>query len=64
VVTEEKSEILPRLAFSVSETAEMLGVCEKSIRRLIDRRELKAIRALRHIRISKNEIERFLEQEV
>jgi hypothetical protein len=30
---------LPRLAFSVRETALMLGVCEKTVRRLLDRAE-------------------------
>jgi len=51
---------LPRLAFSIHETAFMLGVCDKSVRRLIDRGMLKANKSLRHIRISKKEIERFL----
>jgi excisionase family DNA binding protein len=54
---------LPRLAFSIHETALMLGVCDKTIRRLIDRRKLKANRCLRHIRISRAEIYRFLEDE-
>jgi excisionase family DNA binding protein len=51
---------LPRLAFSVRETALMLGVCEKTVRRLLDRGLLKASRALRHKLIHRNEIERFL----
>ena len=38
----------------------MLGVCEKSVRRLIDRGLLKTSRALRHHRVTKQEIERFL----
>ena len=49
-----------RLAFSLRETAQMLGVCEKSVRRLIDRGLLKTSRALRHHRVTKQEIERFL----
>ena len=49
-----------RLAFSIRETAQMLGVCEKSVRRLIDRGLLKTSRALRHHRVTKQEIERFL----
>jgi excisionase family DNA binding protein len=52
----------PRLAFSVKEAAEMLGVSEKSVRRLIDRRLLRPSRALRHLLIPKKEIERFLEE--
>ena len=50
----------PRLAYSVQETARMLGVCDKSIRRLILRGLLRPSRALRHIRIPKQEIDRFL----
>jgi excisionase family DNA binding protein len=51
-----------RLAFSVRETAEMLGVCEKTVRRLIDRGLLRPSRALRHHLIPKRKIERFLEE--
>jgi excisionase family DNA binding protein len=49
-----------RLAFSVQETAEMLGVSEKTVRRLIKRRLLHPSNALRHLLIPKKEIERFL----
>lgn len=55
---------LPRLAFSISETAEMLGVSERTIHRLIQRGKLKANKAIRHVKISKREIDRFLEREV
>lgn len=51
-----------RLAFSVRETALSLGVSEKTVRRLIDRRLLRVSRALRHILIPRAEIERFLRQ--
>jgi len=51
---------VPRLAFSIRETAQMLGVCEKSVRRLIERGLLKTSRALRHHRVTRQEIERFL----
>ena len=50
-----------RLAFSVKETAEILGVSEKTVRRLINRKLLRASRALRHLRIAKKEIERFVD---
>ena len=50
-----------RLAFSVRETAEILGVSEKSVRRLVSRGLLHSSRALRHLLIPKKEIERFLE---
>ena len=53
---------LPRLAYSVRESAEMLGVCEKTIRRLISRGLICPNKALRHLLIPKKEIERFLEE--
>jgi len=49
-----------RMAFSLKETAGVLGVSEKSVRRLVARRLLRPSRALRHLLIAKREIERFL----
>ena len=49
-----------RLAYSLKETAAMLGICEKSVRRLIHRGLIRPCRALRHILIPRTEIERFL----
>jgi excisionase family DNA binding protein len=40
----------------------MLGVSDKTIRRLIDRKLLRAARALRHLRIPKTELDRFLKE--
>jgi excisionase family DNA binding protein len=51
-----------RLAFGVRETAEILGVSEKTIRRLIQRKLLRSSVALRHKLIPKKEIERFLDE--
>jgi excisionase family DNA binding protein len=51
-----------RLAFSVKETAEILGLSEKTIRRLVARRLFRSSRALRHLLIPRKEIERFLDQ--
>lgn len=51
-----------RLALSVRETADALGLCEKTVPRLIDRRLLRASTALRHLLIPRSEIIRFLEQ--
>ena len=51
-----------RLAFSVKETAAILGVSEKTVRRLIARKLLRASRALRHLLIPAKEIEKFLER--
>jgi excisionase family DNA binding protein len=50
-----------RLAYSVHEAAQMLGVSDKTVRRLIRRKLLRASRALRHLLIPKKEIERFLD---
>ncbi|MHB1307815.1 MAG: helix-turn-helix domain-containing protein [Limisphaerales bacterium] len=51
-----------RLAYSLQETAQMLGVCDKSVRRLILRGLIRPSRALRHLRIPKDEIDRFLRE--
>jgi excisionase family DNA binding protein len=51
-----------RLAFSVKETAQLLGVSEKTVRRLVARKLLRSSRALRHLLIAKKEIERFLDE--
>ena len=51
-----------RLAFSVKETAQILGVCEKTVRRLISRNLIRASKALRHLIIPKKEIIRFLDE--
>jgi excisionase family DNA binding protein len=51
-----------RVAYSVQETAQMLGVCDKSVRRLILRGLIRPSRALRHILIPRDEIERFLRE--
>jgi excisionase family DNA binding protein len=54
--------IAQRLAFSVSEAVQMLGVSDKTIRRLIDRKPIRASHALRHLRIPKTELDRFLKE--
>ena len=51
---------LPRLAFSVKETAEILGISQQTVYRLICRGLLKSSLALRSKMIAKSEIERFL----
>ena len=56
----EQPAMPQRLAFSVRETALMLGISEKSVRRLIDRGLLRRSRALRHLLIPRSEIEGFL----
>jgi excisionase family DNA binding protein len=51
-----------RLAYSTREAAELLGVSEKTIRRLVVRGLLRSSKALRHLLIPKKEIERFLDE--
>jgi len=51
-----------RLAFTVEEAALMLGISQKSIRRLIARGLLRASKALRRLIIPKKELEKFLER--
>ena len=58
--TEGQDVVAQRLAYSLKETAAMLGICDKSVRRLIHRGLIRPSRALRHILIPKTEIECFL----
>lgn len=51
---------VPRLAFSMEETAHMLGVSYITVHRLVKRGLLKSSNALRHKLISRTEIDRFL----
>jgi excisionase family DNA binding protein len=63
-ITIETDEKLPRLAFSMSETAKILGVSYITVHRLIQRRLLKSSSSCRHKMIPKAEIERFLKETV
>jgi excisionase family DNA binding protein len=58
------SQSLPpeQLTYSVKEVAGLLGVTPKSVYRLLDRRLLRSLRALRHHRIHRKELERFLQE--
>jgi excisionase family DNA binding protein len=60
LITPEHPAELRRRAFSVAETAVILGVSAVSVRRLIVRGLLQPNRTLRHIRISEAEIDRYL----
>ncbi len=53
--------ITPPLAYSVEEAAQQLSVSSQSVRRLIDRGELKARRVGTRVIVPKNELERWLE---
>ena len=62
VTTRDPGPADVRLAYSVHEVAQILGVCDKTVRRLVARRLLRASKALRHLLISKKELERFLNE--
>jgi len=51
---------LPRLAFSAKETAQILGISQNTVYRLLYRGLLKSSLAIRRKVIAKSEIERFL----
>jgi excisionase family DNA binding protein len=51
-----------RMAFSVKETAALLGISEKTVRRLVERKLLNPSRALRHLLFSRKEVQRFLDE--
>ena len=53
---------LPRLCYSMAETAEILGVSYISVWRLLKRKVLKSSKAFRHPRIPLAEIHRFLKE--
>ena len=57
--TENVSQ-LPRLAYTMEETAQILGVSYITIHRLLKRGKLRSSSALRHKLIPMSEIERFL----
>jgi hypothetical protein len=50
---------LPRIAYSIEEVAQMVGLCTKSIRRLVDRGVLKKFDQIRHVRITVESLEAF-----
>lgn len=54
------SSHLSRLAFSIREASQLLGISARSVRRLIDRGLIKSSRALRTHMIQRSELDRFL----
>jgi hypothetical protein len=53
---------LPRLAYTMRETAEILGISYATVHRLLTRGLLRGSLACRHKMIAKTEIERFLKE--
>jgi len=58
--TDNASQTLPRLAYTMEETAEILGVSYITVHRLLKRGLLRSSKALRHKLIPMTEIQRFL----
>jgi len=58
--TPDQGSNTKRLAVKISEAAFLLNISKTSVRRLIDRGELKSIRKLRHTLITRASIETFL----
>ncbi|MDB6112654.1 MAG: hypothetical protein JWR69_4404 [Pedosphaera sp.] len=58
--SENRDQPLPRLAYTMQETAKILGVSYITIHRLLKRGLLRSSTALRHKLIPTSEIERFL----
>ncbi len=56
----KEEQHLPQLVFTVEEIAAILKVSQKSVYRLVDRKQLHAIKALRHLRISKKSLDGFI----
>jgi excisionase family DNA binding protein len=56
------AESLPRLAYNMQETAEILGVSYITVHRLLKRRKLRASDAIRNKVIPRTEIEKFLRE--
>lgn len=55
------SRELPRLAWSLKETAEILGLSSSTVWRLVKRGKIRSVPGVRHMLIPQKEIERFLD---
>lgn len=53
-----------RLAYKLKEAAQLIGVSESSLRRVINSGQLRSLHMFRHILIPATELERFIELEV
>jgi excisionase family DNA binding protein len=60
MINEQENNKLPKLLYSIKEAAQILGVSEKSVRRLLGRGLLKSNHALRVIRITRDSIVEFV----
>lgn len=62
--TKDNTNTLPRLAYTMRETAAIIGVSYITVHRLIKRGKLRSSDALRNKVIPRTEIERFLRESV
>ena len=62
--TAKTGETLPRLAYTMRETAEIIGVSYITVHRLLKRGKLRASNAIRNKVIPLAEIERFLRESI
>ena len=51
---------LPQIVFTTGETAALLKVTEKTVYRLVERQRLHAVKSLRHLRITRASLEKFV----
>ena len=51
---------MPQLVFTAGETAALLKVTEKTVYQLVSRQRLHAVKSLRHLRISRASLEKFI----
>lgn len=61
-LTERQYRELPKLCFTIKETAYMLSVSEKTVRRFLERGLLKSSHALRTKLITRESIENFVKE--
>lgn len=61
---EEPAEALPKLAFSIPQAGQIIGVSDVTIRRLLRRGKLRSLTSLRHKIIPLDEINRFLKSDL
>jgi len=56
----ENVSSMPQLVFTAGETAALLKVTEKTVYRLVSRQRLHAVKSLRHLRITRASLEKFI----
>jgi hypothetical protein len=57
-------ELIPKLAFTIPQTGQIIGVSDVTVRRLLRRGKIRCLTSLRHKIIPLAEIERFLKADI